>query len=79
MYSDRIKLAGFIKLKEPIIIPKIKLNGTNGDSFSILSEVTEELIKAGADKEYVEKYLNEATAGDYDHLLGVTMKYVDVY
>ena len=26
-----------------------------------------------------DKYLNEAAAGDYDHLLGVTMKYVDVY
>ena len=66
-------------MKEPKIIPEIKLNGNNGDSFLILSKVTEELIKAGADKEYVEKYLNEATAGDYEHLLGVTMKYVDVY
>ena len=66
-------------MKAPKIIPEIKLNGNNGDSFTILSKVTEELIKAGADKEYVEKYLNEATAGDYDHLLGVTMKYVDVY
>ena len=66
-------------MKEPKIIPEIKLNGNNGDSFAILSKATDELIKAGADKEYVEKYLNEATAGDYDHLLGVTMKYVDVY
>jgi len=66
-------------VKAPKIIPEIRLNGNNGDSFTILSKVTEELIKAGADKEYVEKYLNEATAGDYDHLLGVTMKYVDVY
>ena len=66
-------------MKEPKTIPEIKLNGNNGDSFSILSKVTEELIKAGADKEYVEKYLNEAVAGDYDHLLGVTMNYVDVY
>jgi len=75
----KIKHAGFIKVKAPKIIPEIRLNGNNGDSFTILSKVTEELIKAGADKEYVEKYLNEATAGDYDHLLGVTMKYVDVY
>ena len=66
-------------MKGPKIIPEIKLNGNNGDSFTILSKVTEKLMKAGADKEYVEKYLNEATAGDYDHLLGVTMKYVDVY
>jgi hypothetical protein len=66
-------------VKEPKRIPEIKLNGNNGDSFAILSKATEELIKAGADKEYVEKYLNEATSGDFDHLLGVTMKYVDVY
>ena len=66
-------------MKGPKIIPEIKLDDHNGDSFTILSKATEELIKAGADKEYVEKYLNEATAGDYDHLLGVTMNYVDVY
>ena len=66
-------------MKEPKIIPEIKLNGNNGDCFAILSESAERLIKAGADKEYVEKYLNEATAGDFDHLLGVTMKYIDVY
>jgi len=66
-------------VKKPKTIPEIRLNGNNGDSFTLLSKVTDELIKAGADKEYVEKYLNEATAGDYDHLLGVTMKYVDIY
>jgi hypothetical protein len=66
-------------VKGPKIIPEIRLNGDNGNAFAILCKVTKELIKAGADNEYVKKYLNEATAGDYDHLLGVTMKYVDVF
>ncbi len=29
-------------------------------------------------KEYIDKYLDEATSVDYDHLLGVSMDYVDV-
>jgi hypothetical protein len=66
-------------VKAPKIIPEIRLDGDYGNTFSILEKVTEELIKAGAGKEYIEKYLNEAVAGDYDHLLGVTMKYVDLY
>ena len=33
-------------------------------------------FKAGADKEYVKKYLDEVMNGDYDNLLCVTMGYV---
>ena len=36
------------------------------------------LKQAGADEEYIDKYLKEATSGHYDHLLVVSMKYVDV-
>jgi len=36
------------------------------------------LRKAGADKEYIDSYFDEATAGDYDHLIQVTMEYVEV-
>jgi len=34
-------------------------------------------MKAGMKKE-AEAYQKEATSGDYDHLLTVTMKYVEV-
>jgi len=37
-----------------------------------------QLSRAGADKAYIDKSLCEATSGDYDHLLAVSMKYVDV-
>ena len=36
------------------------------------------LKRAGADKEYIDEYLKEATSGDYNHLLSVSMKYVNV-
>jgi hypothetical protein len=40
--------------------------------------VKEALRKAGADKDYIFKYQDEAMAGDYDNLLCVTMDYVHV-
>jgi hypothetical protein len=35
------------------------------------------LRKGGADKEYIDKFKNEATSGDYDNLLQTVCKYVD--
>jgi len=43
-----------------------------------MGRVKDALRKAGADKEYVKKYLDEAMNGDYDNLLCVTMDYVNV-
>ena len=59
--------------------PIIKLIDTDGNSFVIMGRVKNALLKAGADKEYVNKYLGEAMSGDYDNLLQVTMDYCDVY
>ena len=36
------------------------------------------LKRTGADQEYIDGYLKEATSGDYDHLLAVSTGYVDV-
>jgi hypothetical protein len=58
--------------------PTVKLIDTDGNAFSIIGRVKEALRKAGADKEYVDKYLKEAMFGDYDNLLCVTMDYVHV-
>jgi len=58
--------------------PNVKLIDTNGDAFAIIGRVRKALLKAGADKEYVLKYQDEAMAGDYDNLLCVTMYYVHV-
>ena len=65
-------------MKGPLTKPTVKLVGEDGNAFSIMGRVKKALIQAGADKAYVDKYLSEATAGDYDHLLVVSMEYVDV-
>ena len=65
-------------MKGPLSKPTVKLVGHNGNAFSIMGRVKKSLMRAGADQEYIDKYLSEATSGDYDHLLVVSMKYVDV-
>lgn len=65
-------------MKAPDETPTVKLAGEDGNAFAIMDKVTKALRKAGADKEYIDEYLNKSMSGDYDHLLGVAMEYVDV-
>ena len=65
-------------MKEPVTKPTVQLVGQDGNPFSIMGREKKALLQAGADNEYVEKYLKDATFGDYSYLLAVTMKYVDV-
>ncbi len=65
-------------MKGPINKPTVKLIGEDGNAFSIMGRVKKALMRAGADKEYIDRYLSEATSGDYDHLLMVSMEYADV-
>ncbi len=53
----------------------VKLVGEDGNAFSILGRVSKALRRAGM-PEKAEEYLARATAGDYDHLLAVTLEYV---
>jgi hypothetical protein len=57
--------------------PKVKLIGMDGNAFAILGKVQAALEKAGQVAE-AEAFFNEATSGDYDHLLQTAMRYVDV-
>lgn len=66
-------------MKAPKEKPKVKLVGKDGNAFFILGNVSRALRKAGADTEYIDKYLKEARSGDYNNLLCVTMEYVDGY
>ena len=63
---------------QPTEKPVVKLTGHDGNAFAIMGRVKQALRRKGADKEYIEKYLNEATSGDYNNLLAVSMNYVDV-
>jgi hypothetical protein len=65
-------------MREPTEKPTVNLSGIDGNAFIILGTVTKALKQNGADKEYIDKYLEEARSGDYDHLLQVSMQYVDV-
>lgn len=57
---------------------KVELVGHNGNAFAILGRVIREMRRAGLTQEQREEYQREATAGDYDHLLQTTMRYVEV-
>ena len=66
------------KMKGPLTKPTVKLVGEDGNAFSIMGRVKKALMRAGADKEYADKYLKEATVADYSYLLTVSMEYVNV-
>uniref|UniRef100_A0A6H1ZZV7 Uncharacterized protein n=1 Tax=viral metagenome TaxID=1070528 RepID=A0A6H1ZZV7_9ZZZZ len=65
-------------MRAPDKKPVVKLIGNDGDAFAILGRCKRALRAAGADDEYVTKYLQESSAGDYDNLLQVAMKYCEV-
>ena len=63
---------------KPLSKPTVKLIGQDGNAFLIMGRVKQALKRAGADKEYIDQYITKATSGDYNHLLAVSMEYVEV-
>jgi hypothetical protein len=57
---------------------KVKLIGQDGNAFAIMGAVQKALRKAGVPKAELDQYFTEATSGDYNHLLQVTMSWVKV-
>ena len=55
----------------------VQLSGEDGNAFAILGRTTRALRQAGLDQDEIDEYYTEATAGDYDHLLQTTMRWVD--
>ena len=58
--------------------PELDLSNIDGNAFVIMAEAARALQHAGFSKEEISKYRKEATSGDYDNLLQVTMKYCEV-
>jgi hypothetical protein len=56
----------------------VKLSGTDGNAFAILGKVARALREAGAPKDEIDLFNEEAMSGDYDHVLRTCMKWVDV-
>ena len=58
--------------------PTVTCIGEDGNAFAIMGRVMKAMRRAGAPQELIAQYQKEATSGDYDNLLRVTMKYVEV-
>jgi hypothetical protein len=58
-----------------IVVP---LTGEDGNCFAILGRVLRAMRQAGVPTDEQMAFRQEATAGDYEHLLGVVMQWVDV-
>jgi hypothetical protein len=56
---------------------RVPLLGQDGSPWMIMGRVSGALRSAGASPEAVSEYLDEASSGSYEHLLQVTMKWVD--
>jgi len=57
---------------------EVRLSGTDSNAYAVLGRVSQALREAGAATVDQEAFLEEATAGDYDHLLQTCMRWVDV-
>ncbi len=58
--------------------PTVRLTGQDGNAFAVMGTVKKALKKAGYPKEEVDKYLEESMSGDYNNLLVVAQKWVNV-
>jgi hypothetical protein len=58
--------------------PKLKLVGADGNAFMVLGLAKRAARKAEWTQERIDQFMKEATAGNYDHLLQVTMEHFDV-
>jgi len=56
----------------------VELVGRDGNAFAILGRVDGALRRAGATDEERHQFFEEATSGDYGHLLRTVMEWVEV-
>jgi len=56
----------------------VKLSGEDGNAFAILGRVRMALRDAKVPKAEINDFFNEATEGNYDHLLQTVMAWVEV-
>ena len=66
-----------IETKKIVKKPRVKLVGIDGNAYNIMALVRKALRDAGLGDQ-VDEFIEEATSGDYNHLLQVCSKYVEV-
>ena len=67
-----------MRTRMPKFDVEVQLTGTDGNAFALMAKVTRGIRKAGGTHEDEVTFYNEATSGDYDHLLRTCMEWVDV-
>ena len=56
----------------------VTLTGQDGNAFAVLGRCREAARDAGLSDEEIAAFMDEATAGDYDHLLQTAMRWFEV-
>ena len=62
--------------KYPLV--NVELTGEDGNAFFIIGRVSRALRRAGVSDDDINEFTEEATNGNYDHLLQTVMKWVNV-
>ena len=65
-----------IELKQTGV--RVRLIGEDGNAFMGLGKVRAALRRAGYGQEFIKAFTDEATSGDYNHLLATVMQVVEV-
>ena len=58
--------------------PEVNLIDQDGNAFAIFARCQSAARRAAWDERYLEEFLDEATAGDYNHLLRTVMDYFTI-
>jgi hypothetical protein len=61
----------------PLTNAVVQLTGTDGNAFAILGRVQRGILQSNQ-PHLADAFMQEATSGDYDHLLVTCMQYVEV-
>lgn len=64
--------------KTPLTNTHVKLIGENGNALNLLAKTKYAMKRDGVDPHIIDEFANDATSGDYDHLLQTINKYVHV-
>lgn len=57
---------------------QVQLSNQDGNAFMIIGRVQKALRNAGATPTELDEFINEATSGDYDHVIQTCMDWVEV-
>lgn len=60
-----------------VMKPRLKLAGTDGNTFALIGAALRAAKKAGWTSEQMDEFKVRATKGDYDHLLRTLHQYFD--